>query len=494
MTKFGLPRIVRYATSLLIVGITLHACKPDDPVIDIEASSYPGEVGKLILTKCATKGCHNDKSKEGAAGLNLETWDKLFEGTRNGAAVIPFSPAQSTLFLFTNTYAHLGVSAIPTMPLNDSPLSETEVILLRDWIANGAPNRDGAVKFADDSKRKKIYVTNQGCDAVTVFDAASGLPMRYVQVGHGPLNESPHMVKVSPDGQYWYVSFISGEYFQKFRASDDSFVGEINIGFGSWNTFALTNDSKFAYVADWNSNGNIYYLDLDNLIIKKKYSGSGLLIWPHGTTLSADNKTLYATAQNGNYIYKINVTNPLFPDFAEITLDGSPQVITSPNVLDPHEIAFSPDFSKYFVTCQHSNEVRVFNATNDQLIAQIPTGSKPQEMSFSKSTPYLFVTCTEDSVSFPGKRGSVAIINYQNNTLVKTVFTSWQPHGVSVDDDRKLVYVANRNASASGPAPHHSTECGGRNGSVSTIDLNTLQVLHKKTEVSVDPYSVAFRN
>ncbi len=470
----------------------LEGCKVDPPVIDLEGSGYPEEVGKIVLTKCATQGCHNDKSSDGAAGLSLQTWDGLFEGTRNGAALIPFSHSQSTFFMFTNTFADLGISNIPTMPIGADPLLKSDVELLRDWINRGAPDKNGNIKFSDNPDRRKLYVANQGCDAVTVFDAASGLPMRYISVGHSPLNESPHMVKISPDGKYWYVCFISGEYFQKFRTSDDSFVGEIQVGFGSWNTFAITNDSKFAFAADL-SGGSIFYLDLENLTIKKKYSGSGLFLSPHGTALNGDNKYLYATAQYGNYIYKVNITNPLAPNIVEITLDGSSQIITSPNVFDPHEIAFSPDFSKYFVTCQHSNEVRVFKAANDSLLARIPTGTKPQEMNFSKSSPYLFVTCTDDSVTFPGKRGSVAIINYLTNSFVKSVFTSWQPHGVAVDDDRKLVYVANRNANLDGPAPHHSSDCGGRNGSVSVIDLNTLTVDSRKTEVSVDPYSIAYR-
>lgn len=481
-----------YFSLFIFISISLITCKADKPIIDVEGSGYPEEVGKIVLTKCAVKGCHNDKSKDGAAGLSLLTWDKLFEGTRNGVAVIPYRHTQSTFFLFTNTYKHLGISVTPTMPLDDEALMPSQIIMIRDWINNGAPNSAGFVKFSDNPDRKKIYVTNQGCDVVTVIDAESGLPMRYVSIGHTQLNESPHTVKVSPDGKYWYVCFISGEYIQKYRTSDDSFVGEIQIGFGSWNTFAITSDSKYAFAADL-SGGSIFYLDLENLVIKKKYSGSGLFLSPHGTALNGDNKFLFATAQYGNYIYKINVTNPLNPIIIEKTLDGSNQIITSPNVLDPHEIAFTPDYSKYFVTCQHSNEVRVFKASNDSLLAKIPTGTKPQEMSFSKTTPYLFVTCTEDSTTFPGKRGSVAIINYQTNTFIKAVFTSWQPHGVAVDDDKKLVYIANRNASLSGPAPHHSSDCGGRNGSVSTIDLNTLTVGDKKTEVSVDPYSVAYK-
>ena len=83
--------------------------------------------------------------------------------------------------------------------------------------------------------------------------------------------------------------------------------------------------------------------------------------------------------------------------------------------------------------------------------------------------------------------------------MENTIYTGHQPHGIEVDDEKKLVYVANRNATSDGTAPHHSFECGGRNGNVSFIDLNTKTMLLtpsggiKKTEVSVDPYSVSIR-
>jgi hypothetical protein len=60
--------------------------------------------------------------------------------------------------------------------------------------------------------------------------------------------------------------------------------------------------------------------------------------------------------------------------------------------------------------------------------------------------------------------------------------------------------VANRNVTSDGPAPHHSNNCGGRNGYVTFIDMNTLTLLttdegeEKEIEVSVDPYSIATRH
>ena len=66
-----------------------------------------------------------------------------------------------------------------------------------------------------------------------------------------------------------------------------------------------------------------------------------------------------------------------------------------------------------------------------------------------------------------------------------------EPHGIAVDDASGLVYVANRNIS--GPLPHHSTNCAGRIGFVSFIDLKTLAMLPKTREIAKDPYSIALR-
>lgn len=448
-----------------------------------------------MINKCATSGCHNSLSKDAAAGLNLESWETMFEGSRNGPVVIPYRDDFSSLLFFTNTYDDLGISLIPIMPLNKPPLTREEGIVLKNWINTGAANSSGFVKFSDNPTRKKFYVSNQGCDVVTVIDEETGLPMRYINVGNAASIEAPHMIKVSPDGQYWYVIFTGGNAIQKYRTSDDSKVGEINIGPGNWNTIDISDDSKKGFCVDWSSDGKVYYLDLENLTVLQQYGGlsSGLFINPHGVAVNSSDNTVYVTAQTGNFIYKIDITDPLSPTIDRISMETGNTWSTASS-LDAHEVAISPDGTKYYASCEKSNEVRVLSTANDSLIAIISTGIFPQEFSFSTSTNYLFVSCPEDTISFPGKRGCVTVIDYQNNTFVKKIFTGFQPHGLAVDDDKKEVLVANRNVNPNGPAPHHSNDCGGRNGYISFIDINTLELVPgKKSEISVDPYSAAYR-
>ena len=357
--------------------------------------------------------------------------------------------------------------------------------------------------WADNPNRKKFYTTNQGCDVVTVFDAATSLQMRYIKIGASPQIESPHMIKISPDGQYWYASFSnSGTVLEKHRTSDDSYVGQINLGIGLWNTFTITSDSKKAFVVDWESDGKILYVDLENLKVITTYSGAGLFAYPHGSAVNSTGTTLYVTAQYGNFIYKIDVTDPLNPNINLVTLDDS-GVASTAHSLDPHDIAFAPDDTLglyYFVTCEYSNEVRVMQVSNDQLVATVNTGHYPQEMSFSKTKQYLFVSCMYDSTTTE-TRGSVSAISYALNQsvgppvnlipLANIKNKIAEPHGIGVDDNKGLVYVANRNLD--GPLPHHTTSCAGKIGFVSFIDMNTLTTHSKTEEVAVDPYSIAVR-
>ena len=165
----------------------------------------------------------------------------------------------------------------------------------------------------------------------------------------------------------------------------------------------------------------------------------------------------------------------------------------APGNLMPHEIDFSPDGSRYFVTCEGptANQVRVYNTANDQLITAINVGLKPVEMSISEKRNLMFVTCMEDNF-FPFTTGSVRVIDMTTLTEIKKIEVGWQPHDLVVDDDEDIVYVANRNYG--GPAPHHASACGGQNGYMVAIDMKSLQLKPDfKAEMSVDPYSITIK-
>lgn len=452
--------------------------------------NYPTDIGKIISTNCAVSGCHDSKSYLAASGYNLQSWLGMFSGSYNGSPVIPYSTKFSSLCYYINTFPELGLQNTPTMPLNKKALSYDEVKKINDWISAGAPDINGNVMWADNPLRKKLYAVNQGCDVVTVFDSQTQLPMRYVDVA-----DTPHQVRVSPDGKYWYVIFINANIMQKFRCDDDSYVGSIPLtplaaGTGTanaldWNTFAISKDSKRAYCVSWTANGKVAAVDLDNMKLLHYMGG---LNTPHAIAISPDQQSIYVGAQTGNYISQIDTGFTTQNDYS--LENGMP--ISPLSSIDPHDMVFAQNNTDLLITCQKSNEVRVFNISTTTVTAVINTGKYPQEIVYSKSTNQYFVTCSYDSTTFAGSMGLISRIS-ASGYQVTNLKCGYQPHGIAVDETKKMIYVLSRNIQSNGPAPHHTSQCAGRNGFINFIDLYSFSLTNKKYELSVDPYFIYAR-
>ncbi|MFM9028531.1 MAG: YncE family protein [Bacteroidota bacterium] len=491
--KFG--RIL-IATCLIASLSSVSGCR-DKTQPQPDTSGYPSEVADIILTRCATTGCHNSANAANAAGIDLSSWNKMFDAGRNGNSVIPYSSDYSYLLYSINTDTNLGPVLEPTMPFNQAPLSTSEYDLIRQWILQGAPDKEGNTRFPDSPSRKKIYTSMQGCDQVAVIDAESRCIMKYVPVGADPsIIESPHMVRISPDGQYWYSVFYSGSVLQKFRTSDDQLVSTLNVGSGDWNTIIITPDGRKGFL-NATIAGITAVIDLETMTETTRFS----MDFPHGGFITPDGNSLYLTSQLGNFIQKVDLTTAPFYDTETIILEPG-ETRTTASRYDPHEMVLSNDGTKYFVSCQGSNEVRIFNTSNDSLLSILNVGAKPQEFSTSSTHPYLYVTCTEDPVA-TGKKGSVYVIDMNTSSVISSIYVGYQPHGIAVDDDHELVYVANLNIDPNGPAPHHISSCGGRNGYITCINQLTLQPFSIpaasgppyvfKQEVLTAPYFVSYK-
>ena len=491
---------------VMLLAVTACTHKPYVAPV-VPDGNYPAAVAKILVAKCAVSGCHNASSYSNAGGLRLDSWDELFNGGKNGAEVVPFSPAYSPLLYFVNTDSTLGTVARPTMPYSttampQSPLSKEEYQTLVSWIADGAPDKNGNIAFSTNAaNRQKIYITQQGCDLMAVVDAEKHVIMRYIPIGTVSSQiESPHCTRASSDGRYLYTSFLNGRYVQKIDMQSDALVSSVNISSvqpnGAWNILYIAPADTALLVSSWTGDGVLAYVNplLMSVVPAKTFPG---LVYPHGITSDVLFDTFYVTAQFGNVVYKLSA-NGMY--YKQLSLNGATPATstdTAGNGPNPHEIMMVPDRSRYFVTCQGTNEVVVMDAHADTVIKRIPVGTFPQEMALSTAEPYIFVTCMEDANPNPGMKGSVYAINYNNYETHPIYGDFYQPHAITVDDRNGQFYVVSTNANPSGPAPHHATACGGRAGWYSIYNTRTLQPFNgRRYQLSVMPYSAAtrFRN
>jgi YVTN family beta-propeller protein len=304
---------------------------------------------------------------------------------------------------------------------------------------------------------------------------------------------APHQVKITPDGKYWGVVFYTGQTLQLYNTSDDKLAASINIGPGSWNTVSFTHDMTRAFAVDYLGSG-VAEIDLTSFTSLGIHTG---VANPHGSYILNGDSVLYLTAQFGNYIYRVKL-----PDYETdpVALFDAAHPAPLDSACNPHEFGFTPDESKYFVSCQSSSEVRILRTSDDKVDTVLNVGAFPQEFAVSKKHPYAFVTCQEDASTDPTQPGSVYVFNYETNQIITKIYTGKHPHGIAVDDDHDVVYVANKN---DGGFSHHPASCGGTNGNITVIDMNTLQLLNVnlpdgssyvyKTEVLPGPWYVSYR-
>jgi formate dehydrogenase gamma subunit len=89
------------------------------------AITWDGGIGALLETKCGA--CH---AGSGAmAGLDMSTYEGILQGGSSGAAITPGDPDASLVVVRQSTGDHPG------------QLSGEELTLVREWIADGAPEK-----------------------------------------------------------------------------------------------------------------------------------------------------------------------------------------------------------------------------------------------------------------------------------------------------------------------------------------------------------------
>lgn len=93
--------------------------------------SFSRDVAPILVARC--QGCHHDTKS--AMGFNLTTYSKLRQGGKQSGPdeiIVAGKPDESRLVEV------LQASAQPRMPLKLKPLTENEIVLISDWIKQGA--------------------------------------------------------------------------------------------------------------------------------------------------------------------------------------------------------------------------------------------------------------------------------------------------------------------------------------------------------------------
>lgn len=210
---------------------------------------------------------------------------------------------------------------------------------------------------------------------------------------------------------------------------------------------------------------------LDNVIIPKSW---------YGLQFSADEKTLYASAGNDNWITEYGIENKKlvlkdsiklgdkWPNKiapAGIAIDDAARlmyVVTKDNrslyIVDlvakkvqqqyslggeAYACVLSPDRKELYISCWGCDKVYVFDTGKKNVTAEIQVGDNPNELCLSKNGKYLYVANSNDN--------SVSVINITQRRVLEVLNAALYPdapngsttNGLALADNEKTLYIAN---------------------------------------------------
>jgi len=449
--------------------------KPTEPGSFGSERPIASPVQQIFNQSCNTSGCHGTNNP--GSDLELVTWDRMIRGSEFGEVVIPFRPEDSHLVAHLIPESEGGAS--PRMPLSRDPLPNSDIELIRQWIAAGARNDEGDIPY--EHSRRKLYVTNQGSDKLSVIDADALVVIKLIDVGVLPGVDSPHNVFVDRQNKYFYVSLINSSRVLKFDTETDEPAGSAIVGQSPANP-VTSPDGKTLYVTNWNpNNATLYVLNAETMTEKYHLTFPPALgTLPHGLTITHDGSTLYTTHEGSGMVFRIELGDTAEDAVLTPISLGEPALS-----LRPLQVLLDQNEEHLFVTCNGSGQVKVIDLATDQVIRTIPIQGRPWLLDMTNDGQSIYVGNW-------GKDGVDVIdtgdLSFQTLTNTGGVHNFARPHGVAITD--RYAFVSNENTNGSIPQ-HHPTQTGGDDGAVTVIDLQTHQV-KKLLTVEVDPTGVAF--
>ena len=127
-------RILVFLFGSVVFTLSCTSSKDNPVVVVPEDVSFSSDVVPILSASCGGVGCHGGS---GTSGVSTANYDELMSsiGTQYGSlAVIPSNASQSPLIDKLGSSPRFG----SRMPLGGSPLTQTQISILRSWVENGA--------------------------------------------------------------------------------------------------------------------------------------------------------------------------------------------------------------------------------------------------------------------------------------------------------------------------------------------------------------------
>ena len=251
-----------------------------------------------------------------------------------------------------------------------------------------------------------------------------------LQLGAVPLN-----IAVSPSKKYIAIT-NNGQSTQSLQLIDvknEIRLDSIDIP-KSWLGLKFSADEKFLYASGGNDNWILKYAISKNKLHLKDSIKLGnkwpVKISPAGLDIDDAKHLMYVVTKENNSLYIVNLMTKKVRSKYELGGEG-------------YTCILSKNKKELYVTCWGCGKLLIFDTQQKKFSGEIAVGSNPNDIAITKSNRYIFIANSNDN--------SVSVIDIQKRKLLETLNTALFPdapsgsttNSVALSDDEKNLYVAN---------------------------------------------------
>ena len=250
-----------------------------------------------------------------------------------------------------------------------------------------------------------------------------------------PLGDLPLNIAVSGSKRFIAIT-NNGQSTQSIQLIDvqnEKILDNIEIP-KSWLGIAFSKDEKSIYASGGNDNWILQYkiqngkMHLaDSIKLGDKWPTK---ISPAGLCINYKTNIMYVVTKDNNALYLINL--------------GTKKVINKINLPgEAYTCILSPNNAKLYISCWGCEKILVLDTKTQKIDAKITVGSHPNDMVVNKKGTLLYVANANDN--------SVSVLDLTKNKVIETLNTALYPdaptgsttNAVSLSEDEKTLYIAN---------------------------------------------------
>ena len=250
-----------------------------------------------------------------------------------------------------------------------------------------------------------------------------------------PLGDLPLNIAVSASKQLIAVT-NNGQSVQSIQLIDpksEKVLDNIVIP-KSWYGLAFSADEKFLYASGGNDNWILKYaisnrklLLKDSIQLGKKWP---VKISPAGITLDDASAIMYVVTKEDNSLYLVDLKTK--------------QVILRDTLgAEGYACMLSPNKKELYISVWGGDKVLVFDVASRKFVGHVPVGDNPNELLLTKNGQYLFVANANDN--------SVSVIDIKQRKVLEVLNAALYPdapagstsNGLALSTNEKTLYIAN---------------------------------------------------